>query len=185
MSRFTFNVIWSDACARPWCVEGFLIHSSMEYLGHFQTLGRFMNDLQRESNAHIWNLILCTRRKKVPQCGKDEDDECLWKMFSSFDSRNSPLSHLFYACVVLILSVSFSHFCLLLVLFSLFSLGLTQALALVSCLKRKVQLQRQKLLWERIIKPVARWVVFSISVVGTQIFEMNLWNVFFVCWDHI
>lgn len=55
------------------------------------------------------------------QCGKDEDDECLWKMFSSFDSRNSPLSHLFYVYVVLILSVSFSHFCLLVFFFPLFS----------------------------------------------------------------
>ncbi len=93
---------------------------------------------------HIMESDSLYMPKKVLQCGKDEDDECLWKMFSSFDSRNS-LSHLFYACVVHILSVSFSNFCLL-VLFSLFSLGLTQALALVSCLKKKVQLQRQKLL---------------------------------------
>lgn len=78
--------------------RGFL-HSPVEYMAHFQALGRCVNDLQWESNAHngIW---FSTRREKVHQCGKDEDDECLWKMFSSFDSRNSPLSHLFFMSVL-------------------------------------------------------------------------------------
>lgn len=185
MSRFTFNVIWSDASAWPWCVEGFLIHSSMEYIGHFQTLGRFMNDLQRESNAHngIWFSVHAG--KKCLSVEKMRLMNAFGKCFPVLTAEILLFHIFFYARFVLILSVSFSHFCLLLVLISLFSLGLTQALALVSCLKRKVQLQRQKLLWERIIKSVARWVVFSISVVGTQIFEINLWNVFFVCWDHI